>query len=253
MWTTVLPRRHPRRSLAAAAAALPRPRSRARNFQHGLLPARRRLLLLPSGSIAAGLGVAAIWIRLGTSSRRRALESLALCALAAAAIFAPTRLRGSWDLSENRANSFSLADAKARALVYLLSPSTSTSTSPPRTRAVPTSSAAPSPSSAACCPTSASRITPTLPLASTTVCRRLRRDPVQPRRPFGRQPLHYRGRRARSHLHSRRHPAGRRRGRSRVPRPPARRPAQKAPRPFSTASGRPRILAAAFFVRRSLT
>jgi hypothetical protein len=92
-------------------AAAYTPSAMVGDFQHGLLRLDSSVIALLL--IGTGLGAAAIWIRLGTSARRRTAESLALCALAAAAVFASTFLRGSWDLSENRANSFSRADERA--------------------------------------------------------------------------------------------------------------------------------------------
>jgi hypothetical protein len=63
--------------------------------------------------IVAGLSAAAIWSRLGVPVRRRVYESVALGAIAAAALFAFTFATVSWDMSENRGNSFSRADEEA--------------------------------------------------------------------------------------------------------------------------------------------
>ena len=47
------------------------------------------------------------------SARRRAYESVALCAVTAAIVSACSLATGSWDTSENRINSFSTADEEA--------------------------------------------------------------------------------------------------------------------------------------------
>jgi ABC-type transport system involved in multi-copper enzyme maturation permease subunit len=80
-------------------------------FQHGLV--RLDVVLIALVLTAAGLGVAAIWTRLGVAVRRRAYESAALGAAAIAAILACTFVTPSWDASENRMNSFSEADEAA--------------------------------------------------------------------------------------------------------------------------------------------
>jgi ABC-2 type transport system permease protein len=80
-------------------------------FQHGLV--RLDVVLIALALIAAGLGFAAIWMRLGVAAPRRAYESIALGALAAAAIFACTFATVSWDASENRGNSFPEPDEQA--------------------------------------------------------------------------------------------------------------------------------------------
>ncbi len=80
-------------------------------FQHGLL--RLDTSLIAATLIATGLVVAAIWQRIGVPTRRRALESVATIIVAALAILASTQAHSSWDFSENRANSFRLADEQA--------------------------------------------------------------------------------------------------------------------------------------------
>jgi hypothetical protein len=59
--------------------------------------------------------VASLWTRLGVPARRRAFESFGLIAAAAALIAACTFVHGSWDVSENRRNSFPRADQEALA------------------------------------------------------------------------------------------------------------------------------------------
>jgi hypothetical protein len=92
-------------------AAAYTPAAMVAEFQHGLLRLDTTLTALVL--IAGGLGIAAIWTRLGATVRRRSMESLAAALLCAAAIFACTNVNASWDLSENRGNSFPEADERA--------------------------------------------------------------------------------------------------------------------------------------------
>jgi hypothetical protein len=85
-------------------------------FQHGLI--RLDAVLIALVLIGAGLGVAAIWMRLGADLTRRALASAALLSIAAGVIFGCTFLRGSWDTSESRSNSFPEADEHALLQIY---------------------------------------------------------------------------------------------------------------------------------------
>jgi hypothetical protein len=87
------------------------PTAMVAEFQRGLV--RLDVVLVALVLIAAGLGLAGIWIRLGVAERRRAGESAALALAAVLAIVACTMARASWDLSESRANSFSRADEQA--------------------------------------------------------------------------------------------------------------------------------------------
>jgi ABC-2 type transport system permease protein len=80
-------------------------------FQHGL--ARLDIVLIALALVATGLGVAAIWMRLGVAAPRRTCESLGLGAIAAIAIFSCTFATPSWDASESRGNSFPEADEQA--------------------------------------------------------------------------------------------------------------------------------------------
>jgi ABC-2 type transport system permease protein len=80
-------------------------------FQHGLV--RSDVVLTAVTLIAAGLGLAAVWMRTGVAGSQRGLESLAVVGAASLAIFAFTLVRPSWDLSENRYNSFAAADESA--------------------------------------------------------------------------------------------------------------------------------------------
>jgi len=87
------------------------PTAMVAEFQHGLV--RLDVTLVALTLIAAGLTFAAIWMRLGMTVRRRAYESIAVGALAAAAIFACAFVTASWDTSESRSNSFSEPDEDA--------------------------------------------------------------------------------------------------------------------------------------------
>ena len=80
-------------------------------FQHGLV--RGDVLLAASSLVALGLGIAAIWMRLGVAVSRRIYESVGVAAIALAAIFAATFVTASRDFSENRMNSFPKADEEA--------------------------------------------------------------------------------------------------------------------------------------------
>jgi ABC-2 type transport system permease protein len=80
-------------------------------FQHGLL--RLDTVLIAMFVTLTGLGLAAIWMRLGTEVSRRAYESAGIAVLAAGCIFGCTFLHASWDTSEARGNSFSEGDERA--------------------------------------------------------------------------------------------------------------------------------------------
>ncbi len=81
------------------------------DFSHGLI--QLRTVLVEVLLILAGLGVAAIWQRLGVGVRRRGMESAMLLAGVSAMVFACSFVRATWDVSENRGNSFPAADERA--------------------------------------------------------------------------------------------------------------------------------------------
>ncbi|MEO7274500.1 MAG: hypothetical protein ABIX28_13025, partial [Vicinamibacterales bacterium] len=87
------------------------PTAMVAEFQHGLI--RLDTVLIALALIGGALGLAAIWSRLGVALSRRATESVALTACAAAVVLACTFVGTSWDVSENRGNSFSQADEEA--------------------------------------------------------------------------------------------------------------------------------------------
>ena len=84
------------------------PTAMVAEFQHGLVPLDAVLVSLTL--IAAGLFIAAIWMRLGASVRRRASESVLVAAVSTALVVLWTLVTPSWDLSENRMNSFPEGD-----------------------------------------------------------------------------------------------------------------------------------------------
>ena len=87
------------------------PTTMVSDFQHGLI--RLDALIAAATLIALGLGLAALWMRLGVPVRRRVAESIALTALALLVIVAGTATTASWDTSESRLNSFSRSDEEA--------------------------------------------------------------------------------------------------------------------------------------------
>ncbi len=80
-------------------------------FQHGLI--RLDVVLIAVALSVLGIALAAIWTRLGIAVRRRIWESMAAGALTAVMIVIASFAGVSWDLSENRANSFSRAQEAA--------------------------------------------------------------------------------------------------------------------------------------------
>jgi hypothetical protein len=80
-------------------------------FQHGLV--RLAVVLVALVLAAFGLGLAALWMRIGVTWKRRAAESAAAACAAAALVLAGSRARASWDLSEGRANSWPRSDEAA--------------------------------------------------------------------------------------------------------------------------------------------
>jgi ABC-2 type transport system permease protein len=87
------------------------PTAMVAEFQHGLV--RLDTVLIALTLITSGLGLAAVWSRLGVAVQRRVQESVALAAVTAALVLACSFAGTSWDMSENRGNSFSEADEHA--------------------------------------------------------------------------------------------------------------------------------------------
>ncbi len=84
------------------------PTAMVAEFQHGLV--RLDVVLAAALLTTAGLAVAAVWTRIGRRHDRKVAESLAVAALTVAGLVACTFVTASWDLSENRMNSFRRAD-----------------------------------------------------------------------------------------------------------------------------------------------
>jgi len=78
-------------------------------FRRGLV--RLDLMLAVLVLMAAALVLAAVWMRLGVPVQRRAIESMAIIAIAAVLGFGASFARPSWDVSENERNSFPKAQA----------------------------------------------------------------------------------------------------------------------------------------------
>ena len=87
------------------------PAAMVAEFQHGLV--RLDTVLVAMLLALTGLGLTAIWMRLGIGVKRRVYESVAVGLMACAGIFACTTARASWDTSEARGNSFPEGDERA--------------------------------------------------------------------------------------------------------------------------------------------
>jgi ABC-2 type transport system permease protein len=87
------------------------PTAALRSFEQGLLRLNTVLVMLAIS--VAGFAFAAIWLHTGRTARVRLLSSAALVLVVAAVMFGSNGLRASWDLSENRRNSFSHTDEVA--------------------------------------------------------------------------------------------------------------------------------------------
>ena len=84
-------------------------------LQHGLI--RLDMVFIAIALVAVGLGFAALWLRLGMSVRRRVQESVLLGAFAVLLILSGGAASPSWDVSENRMNSFPEADEQTLATI----------------------------------------------------------------------------------------------------------------------------------------
>jgi ABC-2 type transport system permease protein len=84
------------------------PSAALRSFEQGLL--RLNALVVIALVTAAAFGLAAIWLNTGRTLRVRFVGTLLLLVVTAGAVWGGASLRRSWDLSENRRNSFSVAD-----------------------------------------------------------------------------------------------------------------------------------------------
>jgi ABC-2 type transport system permease protein len=77
-------------------------------FDRGLVEVSA--LLIAATVIGASLAVAALWTRTGISVARRAMQAAVVTALACGLVVAATGVRGSWDASLSRQNSFAEPD-----------------------------------------------------------------------------------------------------------------------------------------------
>lgn len=94
-----------------ARAANYTPTAMVAEYQHGLV--RLDTAIVAVTVTALGLAAAAIWRRIGVPARRRAIESAVAVAVATVVAAAAAFVTPSWDLSENRMNSFARADEAA--------------------------------------------------------------------------------------------------------------------------------------------
>lgn len=86
------------------------PAAMVAEFQHGLL--RLDTVLVTVVLTLSGLGLAAIWMRVGLAVRRRCYETAVIGVLTAAGILGCTLVTTSWDTSEARSNSFPEGDER---------------------------------------------------------------------------------------------------------------------------------------------
>lgn len=84
------------------------PTAALRVFEHGLLQLNTVAAIAAIG--IAGFGIAAIWLPTGRTLAFRSLETLAVVLALAVVLIGVNGVRSSWDVSENRRNSFSETD-----------------------------------------------------------------------------------------------------------------------------------------------
>jgi ABC-2 type transport system permease protein len=87
------------------------PASALRVFEQGQFRLSTVAVTLTLG--IAGFALAGIWLMEGRSLRTRLFRSAGLALLSALTVWGGSLLRGTWDVSENRRNSFSMADEAA--------------------------------------------------------------------------------------------------------------------------------------------
>jgi ABC-2 type transport system permease protein len=87
------------------------PTAALRSFEQGLL--RLNTVVVTIVIIVLSFALAAVWLNTGSKLRHRVLSSLAIAVLLALGMIGAMSLRSSWDLSENRRNSFPPADEAA--------------------------------------------------------------------------------------------------------------------------------------------
>lgn len=87
------------------------PTAALRFFEQGLLRLSTTIVMLVV--IVSAFTFAAVWLHPGRTLRQHLLATLALAAVLAAVMFGAAGMRTSWDVSENRRNSFPSADEAA--------------------------------------------------------------------------------------------------------------------------------------------
>ena len=87
------------------------PTSALRNFEQGLLRLNTTVAML--SIIVAGFTLAGIWLHTGRTWRFRLMSTAATLLLLGTIVYGVNSLPASWDVSENRRNSFSPADEAA--------------------------------------------------------------------------------------------------------------------------------------------
>jgi ABC-type transport system involved in multi-copper enzyme maturation permease subunit len=87
------------------------PTAALRFFEQGLL--RLSTVVGMLAIIVASFAIASIWLHTGNTLRKRLLATASVAVMLGLVMFGATRVRASWDLSENRRNSFSQTDEAA--------------------------------------------------------------------------------------------------------------------------------------------
>ena len=87
------------------------PTAALRFFEQGLLRLSTTIVMLVV--IVSSFALAAVWLHTGRTLGQQLLATIALVGILAAVMWGAAGLRTSWDLSENRRNSFSSADETA--------------------------------------------------------------------------------------------------------------------------------------------
>lgn len=87
------------------------PTAALRSFEQGLLRLNTIVVILVI--VFSTFALAAVWLNTGRTLRHRLLSTLALAAILVVLMFGAVSLRTSWDLTENRRNSFPAADEAA--------------------------------------------------------------------------------------------------------------------------------------------
>jgi len=91
------------------------PTAALRSFEQGLLRLSTTVVMLVI--VFSAFALAAVWLNTGRTLRYRLSSTLALAAILVVVMFSAVRLRTSWDLTENRRNSFPPADETALAQI----------------------------------------------------------------------------------------------------------------------------------------